>query len=452
MIRPTEQARELLDARAGERAPPAEVLVSATFFERHGIWCLLGRNSRATSCRDAANRRYRLGKLGIPLEDELKSFLGSYAGPDGRRCYVAVHCRGNLSLDMGKVRTALGESGNVERLSTANSTEDEAEGLYGLINPFTLAGGFRGQPVIQVFDRTVLDFRGLPNTMMTNAGDRTWAVEFRPRDVIDALGNLARVADVTEAPPGRREGPVGIGIITGNAPDSGIILWQHINRRAQEVMGRRFQGDLSYPPVSVRSVPGLGLSMELDKRTEQVWEQLEPAVRSLCEEGVRLLCLACHTNHYFTERIREVAAGHGAIFISVAETVGEWARHNQVPELTLVGISYVAELGEWSAYRHLKGITKVEPLSEKGLERIHELGYQVKREGATEAGRSKLRSILNDEAHTSHVVIALTELSILLASQSKPGKSGRVIVDALKIYGEQVADAYIGLANPRELA
>lgn len=149
--------------------------------------------------------------------------------------------------------------------------------------------------------------------------------------------------------------------------------------------------------------------------------------------------------------IRAAAAPYGAAFISVAETVGEWARHNRVPELTLVGISYVASLGEWSAYRHLTNTVKVEPLSEKGLERIHELGYQVKQQGATEAGRNKLRSILNDEARTSHVVIALTELSILLDSQKKPGKTGRVIVDALKIYGEEIADAYIGMSNPREM-
>lgn len=443
------QALDLLNRRAGETVPPEPVCLTMAFFERHRIWCLLGRNPKALSCRDAANKRYRLGKEGIPLEDELKSFLGRYE-EEGETHYVAVHCRGDQMLDMGKIRHALGIAGHVERLITTDSSE-EAAGMYGLVNPFALAEGFQGSPVIQLFDRASLDFRGLPNTMMTNAGDRTWAVEFRPRDVVSALGDLARVADVTETGPIRREGPVTIGIITGNAPDSGIILWQHINRRVQELMGSRFQGDLSYPPVSVRSIPGLGLSMELDKRTEQVWEQLEPAVRSLCEEGARLLCLACHTNHYFTERIRDLAARYDARFISVAETVGEWARHNRVPELTLVGISYVASLGEWSAYRHLAGVVDVKPLSEKGLERIHELGYLVKQEGATEAGRNKLRSILNDEAQTSHVVIALTELSILLDSQRKQGRSSRVIVDALKIYGEEIADAYIGLANPREM-
>lgn len=450
MVSPIEQAREMLDDRAGEVAPPGPVAETAAFFADKDIWCLFGRNTKALSCRDAANKRYRLGKLGIPLEDELKSFLGQYVGDDGRLRYVAVHCRGDQMLDLGKVRAAVGCHGNIERLVTTDSSETDA-GVYGLVNPFSLARGYRDEPVLQVFDHSTLEYRGLPNTMMTNAGDRTWSVEFRPRDLVKALGDWAKVADVTEAPAVRREGPIGIGIITGNAPDSGIILWQHVNRRVQEVMGHRFQGDLSYPPVSVRSVPGLGLSMELDKRTEQVWEQLEVAVRSLCDEGVKLLSLACHTNHYFTDRIRAVGKDYGATFISVAEAVGEWAQHNRVPELTLVGISYVAELGEWSAYRHLTGLTRVEPLSEKGLERIHELGYQVKREGATEAGRNKLRSILNDEARTSHVVIALTELSILLDSQRKPAKSSRVIVDALKIYGDEIADAYIGLANPREL-
>ncbi len=426
------------------------VMETIRFFERHRIWYILGRNTKALSCRDAANKRNRLGKLGIPLEDELKSFLGQYADTDGHRRFVAVHCRGDQSLDMGKVRSALRTQSNVERLMTTDSVDDAAD-IYGLVNPFSLTTGFRGEPVIQVFDASVLEFRGLPNTMMTNAGERTWSVEFRPRDVVKALGDHAIVADVTEAPAVRREGPVSIGIITGNAP-SGILLWQHINRHVQTRMGNRFQGDLSNPPVSVRSVPGLGLSMELDKRAEQVWEQLEPAVRSLCEEGVRLLCLACHTNHYFTERIRAVAAPYGATFISVAETVGQWVQHNQVPEVTLVGISYVAALGEWSAYRHLATKTRVEPLSDKGLERIHELGYRVKQEGSSEGGRNRLRSIVNDETRTSHVVIALTEMSVLLDSQRKPAKSSRVIVDALKIYGDEIADVYMGLANPRELA
>ncbi|MBF0305897.1 MAG: aspartate/glutamate racemase family protein [Alphaproteobacteria bacterium] len=443
----TGQAWALLEPRAGEAAPPAAVLATLAFFERHGLWHLLARNAKAMSCRDAANKRYRLGKMGIPVEDELKSFFGAHTGADGRRHHVAVHCRGDQLLDMAKLRAALGAVSDVERLVTTDSSDDS---IYGLVNPFSLANGFEGAPVTQLFDQGVLEVRGLPNTMMTNAGDRTWSVEFRPRDVIEALG--AQVADIVEAPPLPRHGPVGIGIVTGNAPDSGIILWQHINRRVQEIMAHRFQGDLSYPPVSVRSVPGLGLSMELDKRAEQVWEQLEPAVRSLCEEGARLLCLACHTNHYFTDRIRAVAAEYGSTFVSVAESVGEWARREQVPELTLVGISYVAGFGEWSAYRNLAAITRVEPLSDKGLERIHELGYQVKREGATDSGRAKLRAILNDEARTSHVVIALTELSILLDSQRKPGKSGRVIVDALKIYGEEVAATYIGLAKPREMA
>lgn len=451
MTDPIDQAREMLNERAGETALPEAVADTAAFFAGREVWCLFGRNTKALSCRDAANKRYRLGKLGIPLEDELKSFLGRYDAGEGMWKHVALHCRGDQTLDLGAVRGALGGGAHVERLLTTDSAEESAD-IYGLVNPFSLAHGFQGATVLQIFDRGVLDFRGLPNTMMTNAGDRTWSVEFRPRDLVNALGERALVADITDAPEVRRDGPIGVGIITGNAPDSGIILWQYVNGRVREVMGAKFQGDLSYPPVSVRSVPGLGLSMELDKRTEQVWEQLEKAVRSLCDEGVRLLSLACHTNHYFTDRIRAITDECGAQFVSVAEAVGEWARHNRVPELTLVGINYVAELGEWSAYRHLTELTRVEPLSEKGLERIHELGYQVKREGATEAGRNKLRSILNDEARTSHVVIALTELSILLDSQRKPAKSTRIIVDALKIYGDEIADAYIGLANPRELA
>ncbi|SDF00472.1 aspartate/glutamate racemase family protein [Rhodospira trueperi] len=447
---PMEQAREQLDPRVGETELPGPVAETAKFFADHGIWCLFGRNGKALSCKDAAHKRYRLGKRGIPLEDELKSFLGHYTDSDGRLCYVAVHCRGDQFLDIGKIRAATGGHGAIERLATDAS--DENEGLYGLINPFSLTAGVRDVPVHQLFDPCVLEHRGLPNTMMTNAGERTWSVEFHPSSVVHALGNQACLADVTENKAVRRSGPVTIGIITGNAPDSGIILWQYINRHVQTVLGDRFLGDLSYPPVSVRSVPGLGLSMELDKRSEQVWEELEQAVRSLCEEGVQILSLACHTTHYFTDRIRAITQTYGASFLSVSECVTQWARCHGVPELTLVGIKYVAGLGEWSAYRNLAEITRVQPLSEKGLKRIHELGYQVKREGASEAGLNKLRSILDSEANTSHIVIALTELSILLDFQRKPQKSTRVIMDALKIYAEEVANTYIGWANPRELS
>ena len=33
------------------------------------VWHLLSRNDKARSCRDAANKRHRLGSIGITLED-----------------------------------------------------------------------------------------------------------------------------------------------------------------------------------------------------------------------------------------------------------------------------------------------------------------------------------------------------------------------------------------------
>lgn len=418
-----------------------------SFCNDNNIWYIVSKNPPVRGCRDAAHRRMRLGKSGIPIQDELKSFLGEYKDCNGHIHYVAIHCCGNRMLDMSKVQKLLDSRGCVERLVDPHITKFDDK-LYGFINPFILAYGYKGKPVFQIFDSAVQKTRGLPNTMMTNAGSRSIGIEFRPKEVISVLGHMAMVADVVAGAVVNFDALPSIGIITGNPPDSGILLWQHINRRIQDKLGEKFLGDLSYPPVSVRSVPGLGLSMELDRRSEQVWEELEPAVISLCEDGARLLALACHTNHFFTSRIRRVAEQYGAEFISVAEVVEKWVVRNQVTELTLAGINFVSELGEWSAYRDLTRVAKVEPLSEKGLERIHELGYQVKQKGANESGRNQLRSILNDEARTNHVVIALTEMSILLASQRKPGKSGRIIIDALELYGEKIADAYLTLAHP----
>ena len=72
-----------------------------------GIWHQFSRNEPATSCQDAARKRNRLGHKGMPLWDELKSFLGEYHDAPGTRRVFLAHCRGDRKLDLEKVRHAL---------------------------------------------------------------------------------------------------------------------------------------------------------------------------------------------------------------------------------------------------------------------------------------------------------------------------------------------------------
>jgi hypothetical protein len=66
------QLRPLLE---GAETVPEQVLHCATRVSDFGIWHQFSRNEPAMSCPDAARKRYRLGHRGIPLWDELKSFL-----------------------------------------------------------------------------------------------------------------------------------------------------------------------------------------------------------------------------------------------------------------------------------------------------------------------------------------------------------------------------------------
>jgi aspartate/glutamate racemase len=111
----------------------------------------------------------------------------------------------------------------------------------------------------------------------------------------------------------------------------------------------------------------------------------------------------------------------------------------------------VADLGPWSAYRDPLAGFEVEALSGRANERLEALAYQVKSEGVSEAGLSRLRDILREEVQSDCVVLALTELSLLLARQRKKGRSGKVLIDPLALYGEALACRFLGLPFPREL-
>jgi hypothetical protein len=66
---------------------------------------------------------------------------------------------------------------------------------------------------------------------------------------------------------------------------------------------------------------------------------------------------------------------------------------------------------------------EIERPRERGL--LRDLAYLVKQEGVSESGLTKLRDILRQEISSDHVVLALTELSLLLQRQKKKGRSVR---------------------------
>jgi aspartate racemase len=319
----------------------------------------------------------------------------------------------------------------------------------GTVNPFLIEFN-SPNAYLHVFDEGLLvPFSKYPATVMTNAGEKTWAIEFDPLFFINHIQNKKVISfSVLENDLPAWEfytGPKSIGIITGNGPDSGMTLWNNINLHIKNVWGKHFLGDISFPRVHVVSMPSMGLSMELDKRQTATWQTIEQAIEYLLCQNIEILTLACHTTHYFTEEIKEKLENTTCTFISMPEVVVNYIYDRGIENLAILGINYVADLEKWSAYSQLKEIT-IESLKPETIQKLHELGYNVKMKENFPANFQKLKTLITDEVKSDNVLIALTELSILLEKQgSKHYRSKKNVIDALDLYSKKIAEESLGI-------
>lgn len=425
-----------------ERGVPQRVSDALDFLDSHNIWYIVSRNSPATSCRDAASRRLRLGSTGIPLSDELKSHFVAFYDQNGERKYVILHCRGNQRFDLLGISQKLEATRPLARLA-ADELKRIFNSEYGTVTPFLM-----DKVTFQIFDEGLLHSISPPHTMMTNAGDYTWAVELKPKNLIDSLAKAypgkIRVDNIVEtSKTGGLATDVRFGIISGNGPESGMALWKHLNRNVAESLNENFKGDLSFPPVIIYSIPEMGLSMELEPREFEVWHHLSCGVHQLCKNRITHMAVACHTTHYFSERLRKLCLEYGVEFVSMAETTIKYIKSLKISDLTVIGIPYVADLGSWSAYKELSSLN-IRAVNRNARESLLELGYWVKKVGSDNTGLNKLRHILRIGVETEYVLIALTEISVLLEGFPKQRKAlGRwKIIDPLELYGEKLAQIF----------
>lgn len=283
---------------------PENVKAIIQYCVENKIGYLLSKNQYAGTCRDARSKRYRLGHVGIPLYDELKSIVGVTVDKNGSDFFIAMHCRGHMEIDFKAVQSVLGLENEIQILS--EELLDQKYGLeFGIVNPISLCVNSLGS-LLQIFDCGLLTpISKYPGTMMTNAGNHYFGIEFDIAQVIKSIPQhkIASIAIqdrelLTHDLPNCTN-PKSIGIITGNGPDSGMTLWRGINNSIANILGEHFLGDMSLPEVYIASIPAMGLSMELDKRESATQSVLLEAVESLKLQKVNLLALACHTTHYF---------------------------------------------------------------------------------------------------------------------------------------------------------
>ena len=436
----------------GEIVPEA-VRHCAERLANYGVWHQFTRNEPATSCQDAARKRNRLGHKGVPLWDELKSFLGEYHDGSGERKVFLAHCRGDRKLDLEKLRHGLESIGEIRRVSLKTEERlwtDHRVG-YGTVNPLTDIAG-----VLQIFDEELRHPVGVPGTVMTNAGDFTWAVEFNPAELVSQLPD-SRWADIIQAEMeaedpirwGVRE-PETIGILTGNPSDSGLDLCASVNAHVRRLLKTNSLGDVSMPKIMILSTPQIGISMEMDKREAPLRQALIYAVDELCATGVKILAHPAHTTHYFTLEIAKRAADKGARFLSMAELTAEKLRLSGIREIALLGTKYVTDLSQpWSIYKNAFDGLKVHTPSPNGWKKIHELGYEVQQKGPTPLCFNWMRDLLREEVPLSckHVVLAMTEFTPIVRRLKARGLQGKILIDPIDIYGEAVAHQFLGLKS-----
>lgn len=419
---------------------PREVVRNLEVFDREHLWHVVSRNPPVQSCADAARRRNRLGHVGIPLCDELKSNVGVY-GSASRRSFVVAHCRGHQNLDTGKLHGILGAA--FERVDGAE-LESELGLSYGLVTPFH----FAAHPhVRQIVDETVLEPYLPPHTMMTNLGHLEYAVEFRPADIFRVLPHV-EVADIVEDGD-RRASQCGtmrgetIGILTGNSPESGMMLWQSINNyiRASPVVS--FRGDISFPRVIVESVPEMGLSMELAQREAHVKLVVLDAVRKLCASGAGVVAIACNTTQYYSSEVEAICGSYGARFVSIVDETARYLKNASIRTFDFLAIGAVSDFASWSDFRRIMPQFDVYVPSERDIAAVTNLAFSVKKEVVSSATINQLRDLVNNSTKTDTVVLALTELSILFASQRSKQRSQKRFIDTLDILAQAVAKIYL---------
>jgi aspartate/glutamate racemase len=358
------------------------------------------------------------------------------------------------------------------RLELPDHLADEK--WFGRVNPFNVdvivadmtQNAVRAGDIVQIVDRSVEVDGGIPDTIMTNLGERTSSLEIGAMDLRPAIASfsptpeIADIADVDRIWLGLEGDPVKdywlqcpppygpkIGILTGNGPDSGRMLWEDISDALHSMY--QYVPDLWSPPVVVNSVPAMGLSMDLVAREDAVRTAVMAGIRSLLEAECKLITVACNTTIHFAPDIRDLCRGYSAEFVSIADACMPAIRaavseHGQ-KHVALVGIGAVVDMeGGHSGYQV--------PLESEGLTVVpcpaDDLAFAVKSGRFTKAFVSEFRRILRELSTEVRVVIlALTEVSMVYRAHTDimlpDWEVQRVFVDPLHELGRYLAYRYV---------
>jgi aspartate racemase len=220
-------------------------------------------------------------------------------------------------------------------------------------------------------------------------------------------------------PPARRR----VGIVSGSGPEAGIDLWAKVQQASRALLGERYRGDLDAPEVVVRSVPGLGLSMELARNDAQVWPLLAHTVQQL-DADVEAYAIACNTLNHYAPQLRALPLR--TQLVSTQDVVCRLVQEQGLKQVALLGAQPVMDMGPWSAYRELPQHVAVE--LPRDPQALHRIIYDVKGRGGDAPDIVERFERLLAGLHSPVVLLACTELPLIPVRQAR---QQRVDVTAL---------------------
>lgn len=221
-----------------------------------------------------------------------------------------------------------------------------------------------------------------------------------------------------------------LGIITGSGPEAGMDMWAKLLVENRRRLGPAFRGDIDAPAVRMVSEPELGLSMELERTEEKVWQALRDAIYAL-DGQVAAFAIACNTLNLFAERILDLRLN--SEFVSFQGVLEHWIHRSGTRRLCLLGGRQVAALGNWSPYRNLPHVAACEAVPDS--EALHQLIYDIKAHGAGYPGLNARFEALLSQIEADTVLLACTELPLMVSLNTD-----KTLVDVTQLVAQALLD------------
>lgn len=226
-----------------------------------------------------------------------------------------------------------------------------------------------------------------------------------------------------KSPPERHR----IGVITGSGPEAGIDLWTKVLAATREQLAGRYEGDLDAPEVVIYSVPALGLSMELPRNDEPVWQTLAATATTMAKQ-VEAYAIACNTLNVYASKLQALQLP--SRLVSMQDVLQQYLRERRIEHVALLGSAPVMALDAWSAYRELSQWVHVELPADTGA--LHQIIYDVKAKGGSASDLVQRFEGILASLRAPVVLLACTELPLIPVRDSR-------LVDLTALLAQELA-------------